>query len=114
MSDMVNHPSHYISPDGLEAIDVIKSFTKGLEGYEAVATGNALKYILRWKHKNGVEDLEKAKWYIDSLIENDKNQKGHPDEDKNCTFEIRISCKGSYSTVKFPEPKKLKKGNKDE
>lgn len=66
--DVVNHPSHYISDSGLESIDVIKAFTKGLEGFEAVATANALKYLMRWKRKNGVQDLKKANWYINELI----------------------------------------------
>lgn len=66
---MVVHPPHYISETGLETIDVIEAFTFDLKGIEAVDTGNALKYICRWKNKNGVEDLKKARWYIDHLIE---------------------------------------------
>lgn len=66
--DMVNHPTHYQTISGLEAIDVIKAFTCDLNGIEACDTGNIIKYILRWKHKNGVEDLKKAKWYLEHLI----------------------------------------------
>ena len=66
--DMVNHPPHYISETGLEAIDVIEAFTFDLKGIEAVDTANILKYICRWKHKNGVQDLEKAQWYLNHLI----------------------------------------------
>lgn len=66
--DMVNHPPHYQSETGLEVIDVIEAFTFDLKGIEAVCTGNALKYICRWKSKNGLEDLKKARWYIDRLI----------------------------------------------
>lgn len=65
--DMVNHPPHY-NVNGFEAIDIIKAFTEGLTGIQAVDTGNAIKYILRWHNKNGVEDLKKARWYIDHLI----------------------------------------------
>ena len=65
--DMVNHPPHY-NVGGFEVIDIIKTFTEGLEGIEAVDTANAIKYILRWHRKNGVEDLKKAKWYIEHLI----------------------------------------------
>lgn len=68
-NDMVNHPSHYISSNGLEVIDVIEAFTSDLRGIEATDTGNVIKYICRWKHKNGVEDLKKAAWYINHLIE---------------------------------------------
>lgn len=67
-NDPVNHPNHYISKTGLESIDVIKSFTEDLQGFEAVATANALKYLMRWKHKNGIQDLQKARWYLDELI----------------------------------------------
>lgn len=66
--DNVNHPKHYCQ-GGMEVIDVIKVFTEDLWGAEAVCTGNIIKYILRWKHKNGLEDLRKAKWYLEYLID---------------------------------------------
>lgn len=66
--DMVNHPKHYQSETGLEAIDVIEAFTFDLKGIEAVCTGNSLKYLCRWKNKNGLQDLKKARWYLDRLI----------------------------------------------
>jgi len=65
--DMVNHPKHYIH-NGMEAIDVIQAFTDGLNGIEATDTGNIIKYALRWKDKNGVEDLKKIVWYTNHLI----------------------------------------------
>lgn len=66
--ETVNHPSHYQSETGMETIDVIESFTFDLMGIEAFDTGNVLKYMCRWKDKNGLEDLKKAKWYLDHLI----------------------------------------------
>lgn len=66
---MVSHPSHYQSETGLEVIDVIEAFTSDLKGIEATDTGNIIKYICRWKHKNGLQDLEKAKWYLEHLID---------------------------------------------
>ena len=66
---MVSHPSHYQSETGLEVIDVIEAFTFDLKGIEATDTGNVLKYMCRWKNKNGLQDLEKAKWYLTHLIE---------------------------------------------
>lgn len=66
--DNVNHPAHYKTSSGLEAIDVIDAFTEDLKGYESVYTSQVLKYTLRWKHKNGLEDLEKANWYLTRLI----------------------------------------------
>ena len=67
-NDMVNHPAHYKFKNGLETIDVIEAFTDGLVGIEATDTGNIIKYICRWKSKNGVQDLKKARWYLDHLI----------------------------------------------
>jgi len=67
--DMVNHPPHYQSSSGLEVIDVIEAFTENLSGAEATNTGNVIKYICRWKDKNGLEDLKKARWYLNRLIQ---------------------------------------------
>lgn len=75
-NDNVNHPQHYKAANGLEAIDVIEAFTADLSGFEATHTGNALKYLLRWKHKNGLEDLKKARWYLDRLIGKIEQYKG--------------------------------------
>ena len=71
---MVSHPSHYQSESGLEVIDVIEAFTSDLNGIDATATGNILKYMCRWKHKNGLQDLEKAQWYLTHLIEKIKEK----------------------------------------
>lgn len=69
MSDVVNHPDHYISDSGIETIDVIEAFTKDIKDpFDAYCTGNIIKYICRWPNKNGVEDLKKARWYLDKLI----------------------------------------------
>ena len=63
--EKVNHPDHYNSGK-YEVMDVIEDAGLG----EGFCLGNALKYILRAKHKeNYVEDLKKAKWYIDYIIE---------------------------------------------
>ena len=66
--DNVNRPAHYKTKSGLETIDVIEAFTDGLNGVEATDTGNVIKYICRWSHKNGIEDLKKAQWYLNHLI----------------------------------------------
>lgn len=65
---MVSHPDHYQSETGLEVIDVIEAFTFDLKGIEATDTGNIIKYICRWKKKNGLQDLKKARFYLDHLI----------------------------------------------
>lgn len=67
VNDPVNHPSHY-QGNGVECIDCIASAVSGLDGFHGFCAGNAIKYIFRFSHKNGVEDLRKAEWYIDRLI----------------------------------------------
>lgn len=64
--DAVNHPAHY-TQGGIECIEAVKAATTGLNGIEAFCTGNAIKYLFRWKHKNGVEDINKAIWYLERL-----------------------------------------------
>lgn len=64
--DMVNNPSHY-NQAGVEAIDAIRAATG--EGFEFYLQGNILKYLWRYRYKNGVEDLKKAEWYLKVLIE---------------------------------------------
>jgi hypothetical protein len=66
---MISHPDHYQSETGLETIDVIEAFTFDLKGIEAFCTGNIIKYICRWKKKNGLQDLKKAKCYLERLID---------------------------------------------
>ena len=68
-NDSVSHPNHYQSKSGLETIDVIQAFTEDLTGVESFYTGNILKYMCRWKKKNGLKDLKKARQYLDWLIE---------------------------------------------
>ena len=64
--DSVEKPIHY-NAGGIEAIDAILAATNDLsEGY---LQGNILKYVWRYRYKNGVEDLKKAQWYLNKLIE---------------------------------------------
>lgn len=65
--DKINHPSHYTT-GAIECIDALEAATEGLTGGEAICTANAIKYLWRWKHKNGAEDLKKAQWYIKRLL----------------------------------------------
>jgi len=67
MTDNVNHPDHY-TQGKVECIDAIESATTGLVGIEAVLTGQVMKYMWRWKRKNGIEDLQKAQFYLNRLI----------------------------------------------
>lgn len=70
--DMVNHPAHY-TQGGIECIDCIKSAIVGKVGIEAFCVGNAIKYLFRYEEKNGIEDVKKARWYIDRLIKELEN-----------------------------------------
>lgn len=71
MSDNVHNPKHYQGRNGLEAIDVHRNFMSDeqLTGYHL---GHLLKYLIRYRKKNGIEDLEKAKVHMDWLIEKEK------------------------------------------
>lgn len=70
-SDNVHSPSHYCK-GGLECIEAIRAACEGLEGAEAYYVGNVIKYVWRFKFKNGVEDLKKARKYLDWLIEQEE------------------------------------------
>jgi hypothetical protein len=72
--DNVNHPSHY-TQGKIECIDAIEESTKGLLGIAAVCVANVIKYIWRYKFKNGIEDLKKARWYLDKLIDHEEQNK---------------------------------------
>lgn len=60
--DAVNHPNHYKKhPSGIECIQVTEHM-----GFNI---GNAVKYLWRHEHKGGLEDLKKARWYIEREIQ---------------------------------------------
>ncbi len=62
MAEAVNHPKHYnLNPSGVECITVVEHMNFN--------RGNAVKYLWRADHKNGLEDLKKALWYIDREIQ---------------------------------------------
>jgi len=66
-SDPVNHPAHY-TQGGIECIEALKA-ALGFEGFKSYCRGNIIKYLWRTEHKNKVQDLKKARWYLDRLIE---------------------------------------------
>ena len=75
-SDIVNHPKHY-TQGKIECIDAIEAAVSELSGLDAVCTANVIKYVWRWKHKNGVIDLRKAQWYLEKLINLQEAQNGN-------------------------------------
>lgn len=73
-SDPVNHPNHY-TRGGIECIKAIEA-SMTPEEFQGYCKGNVEKYIWRWREKNGLEDLKKAKVYLDWMIESvEKNSK---------------------------------------
>lgn len=64
-NDNVNNPAHYTA-GGIETLDYIKAKVKD---YPSYVVGNILKYVSRYEHKNGIEDLKKAQFYLNDLIE---------------------------------------------
>lgn len=71
-SDMVNNPPHY-NQSGIECIDAIKASTG--EYFKYYLQGNIMKYLWRFDYKGKpIEDLKKARWYLDNLIENIENE----------------------------------------
>jgi hypothetical protein len=72
----IKHPDYY--NNGIEMWDYAHSHN--LSFYE----GNIIKYVTRWKYKNGVEDLKKAKEYLDKLIELETKEIPNPIKSKRC------------------------------
>lgn len=68
LDDKVNRPTHYTYGD-IEIIDFIEQVTKDYKPELAFAIGNAIKYISRANRKNGKEDLDKARWYLNRAFE---------------------------------------------
>lgn len=69
--DNINHPTHY-NQGGIETLDYIKAKAPH---YESYAIGNIIKYVSRYQHKNGLEDLKKAQFYLNDLVEEmEKNE----------------------------------------
>lgn len=69
--DPVERPQHYGQGE-IECIDYIQDFLSYNE-YVGYLRGNMAKYLHRWRYKNGLEDLNKARWYMDRLIELETN-----------------------------------------
>ena len=72
--DNVNDPNQY-TQGGVECIDAIEA-ALGAERFAGYCAGNVIKYVWRYRDKNGVEDLKKARWYLDRLIANAEGGRG--------------------------------------
>lgn len=111
MTDNVNHPQHY-TQGGIECIDALKAATVGKTGIEAVCVANVIKYLWRYEEKNGLEDVNKAQWYINRLIQELNEAESNkypvyngvePDGCYECTFceydEDKMPCKDCKGTT---------------
>lgn len=98
-ADPVKKPAHY-TYGRYEAIDVIEELTAGASGPEGFLLGNVLKYLWRYRRKNGMEDLQKAMWYLERLIQRgitpanpptpcEKEPAGQDDDTTSATVPIR-------------------------
>lgn len=86
MNDKKVNPSHYKLPNGLQVIDITRHF--------CFVTGNVLKYVIRAGNKEGesrLDDLSKARWYLDLLIE-DAIESG----DENITDPLAVRNWGKH------------------
>lgn len=106
---MVSHPDHYNSGK-FEVIDIIEEFTKDLSGIEAVDTGNAIKYVLRWHKKNGVQDIKKAIWYLTHLAEH-LEEKENPSKPHSVI--IHKLTNGHYAIEDIKDDEKIDKEESD-
>lgn len=70
--DNIISPNHYVSDSGIEVFEVQEAFIHELKGMAASYWCNVVKYILRFQNKNGVEDLKKAKYYLEKLIDEEE------------------------------------------
>ena len=69
-NNAIDKPKHY-NQGNIQTIDIIEDMGDG----PSFCRGNIIKYVSRYQYKNGVEDLKKARWYLDRLINS------HPDTD---------------------------------
>lgn len=97
MEDNINHPKHY-ETDKIECIDAME-MTQGRGAVMSFCLCNAFKYLWRHERKNGLEDIKKARWYLDKYIELAEKSKEEINE--------KFGCKdGGYcDTDDFPENK---------
>lgn len=73
--DSVDNPAHY-NKGGVECIDAIRG-SMSAEAFRGFLKGNVMKYVFRYEAKNGLEDLRKARWYLERLIgEVEADEKG--------------------------------------
>lgn len=86
MTDVINHPAHYETA-GVECIEAME-ITQGRGAVMSFCLCNAYKYLWRHKNKNGLEDLKKARWYLDRYISMQE------EDNASIRTEVERICKG--------------------
>ena len=76
----VAHPKHYSGK--IECFDCIESAVAELNGFEGFLAGNVIKYVFRFKRKNGKEDLQKAEYYLSKLMEMQEDDEQEDNENE--------------------------------
>lgn len=64
----VENPKHY-TQGNIECIEALEAATVNKKGIEAVCVANIIKYLWRYENKNGIEDVMKADWYLQKLLQ---------------------------------------------
>lgn len=68
LAEQVNHPAHYGGDTTYETVKVLEAWLTP-EEFEGALVFNAIKYLSRWRKKGGKQDVEKAQWYVNKLLE---------------------------------------------
>lgn len=72
MPDDINYPPHYTSGT-IECIEAIRA-SMTIDAFAGYLRGNCIKYLWRYKHKGGVQDLQKGEFYLKALIHLEKER----------------------------------------
>lgn len=72
-NDNVNHPVYY-NKGQVECIEGIEAMSANKDAFQGFCLGNAMKYIWRYPSKGGVDDLKKAVWYLQRVIDKDSRK----------------------------------------
>lgn len=80
-----NTPSHYVLSDGSDSMDALEKIL-GPEEFKGFLRGNAIKYLIRYKLKGGIEDLKKAMDYIERLVDLEEELEDEKNESENGSY----------------------------
>ena len=105
-NDIINKPNHYqinIKGNNIEVIDIIDEVVKDYKPQEAFKIANIIKYVLRASKKNGIEDLKKARKYIDILVGNNiENNSEIENQNSSYINDIIMYSKGYTLELRLP------------